>query len=90
MICGLYRLTWDVTGIVGYVFLNQLYIYSSTNGNNINITIEAYHNTNGWTVITGPHVFNSWPGHTTIPHTSIPYSTSATQYNILTHNIKYL
>ena len=89
---GWYRLTWDVTGIVGYVILNQLYIYSSTNGNNINITIEAYHNTNGWVVITGPHVFNNYPGHTTIPHTGIPYSTNPTHYSkvritfVSTHN----
>lgn len=78
---GGYRLTWNVVGITSYVFLNALYVYNSTNGNNVTIKIEAYHNTNGWTTITGPHTTNTWPGHAYIPHTNIPYSNSATQYS---------
>lgn len=78
---GAYRLTWDVVGQTGYVFLNNLYLYNSTSGNNVTVLIEALHNTNGWTTITGPHTFNNWPGHTTVPHSTIPYSASATQYS---------
>jgi hypothetical protein len=78
---GGYRLTWDVTGIIGYVFFNQLYMFLETQSNPVNILLERYHNTTGWENITGPHVTNNWPGHFTIPHTSTPYSTSPTQYS---------
>ena len=78
---GGYRLTWSVVGTVGYIFLNNLYFYNSTNGNTVSVLIEAYHNTNGWTTITGPHNFSNWPGHTSVPHSSIPYSNSTSQYS---------
>jgi hypothetical protein len=78
---GGYRLTWAVVGTVGYVFLNALYVYNSTNGNNVTIKIEAYHNTNGWVTITGPHTTNNWPGHAYIPHSPIYYSNNASQYS---------
>lgn len=78
---GAYRLTWNVVGSTGYVFLNALYIYNSTSGNNVTVQIEAFHNTNGWVNITGPHTTNNWPGHAYIPHSSIPYSNSASQYS---------
>lgn len=78
---GGYRLTWNVVGTVGYVFLNALYVYNSTNGNNVTIKIEAYHNTNGWVTITGPLATNNWPGHAYIPHSPIYYSNNATQYS---------
>ena len=78
---GGYRLTWDVVGSTGYVFLNEVYIYNSTNGNAINVTIEKYHNTNGWQVVCGPLSGNNWPGHFYIPHTTITYSNSATQHS---------
>lgn len=78
---GAYRLTWDVVGSTGYVFLNALYIFNSTNGNTVNITIEARHNTNGWQTITGPHATSNWPGHAYIPHSNIPYSTNPSQYS---------
>jgi hypothetical protein len=78
---GAYRLTWDVVGTTGYVYLNNLYFYNSTNGNTVTALVEAFHNTNGWTTITGPHNFNNWPGHTHIPHSTIPYSNNSSQYN---------
>lgn len=73
-----YRLTWDASQ-TGYIFLNHLYVYCSTNGNNINFKVEAYHNTNGWGEICNGTI-NNWPGHVSIRHTSIPFSTSASQY----------
>jgi len=36
-----YRLTWDATQ-TGYVCLNSLYIYNSTNGNQVNFKIEQF------------------------------------------------
>lgn len=77
---GGYRLTWDVVSTVGYIFLNYLYFYNSTNGNSVNVLVEAYHNTNGWVTISGPNSFANWPGHTSVPHSSIPYSANASQY----------
>lgn len=76
-----YRLTWNVVGITSYIFLNAVYIFNSTNGNNVSIRIEAYHNTNGWQTITGPHITNNWPGHAYIPHTTLGYSNNASQYS---------
>ena len=90
---GGYRLTWNVVGSTGYVFLNELYIFNSTSGNTVNFTVEAFHNTNGWQVIAGPLATSNWPGHAYIPHTSIPYSNSASQYSQVrvtfstTHNL---
>ena len=78
---GAYRLTWDVVGQTGYVFLNALYIWNSTNGNTVNITIERFHNTNGWETVCGPLAASNWPGHAYIPHSNIPYSNNASQYN---------
>lgn len=78
---GAYRLTWNVVGTTGYVFLNALYIYSSASGNNIGVTIERFHNTTGWETVTGPHTISNWPGHAYIPHSAIYYSNSASQYS---------
>jgi len=78
---GGYRLTWNVVGTTGYIFLNALYVFNSTNGNNVTIKIEAYHNTTGWTTIVGPLTTSNWPGHAYIPHSNIPYSNNASQYS---------
>jgi hypothetical protein len=78
---GGYRLTWDVTGQVGYVFLSHLYMYMETKSNPVNITIEAYHNTTGWQTFAGPSSISNWPGHVTFPHFTIPYSTNPSQYS---------
>ena len=90
---GGYRLTWDVVGITGYIFLNYLYVYNSTNGNTVNMGIEAFHNTNGWTSIVAAQAFGNWPGHTSLKHGTIGYSTAAAQYSRVrvtfstTHNV---
>ena len=75
---GGYRLTWAVNPQIGYVFFDHLYLFLATKGNNLNITIEKLHNTNGWEVVAGPSSVNNWPGHVSIPHSSIPYSASPT------------
>ena len=77
---GCYRLTWvNAQAGTGYIFLNNLYVYCSTNGNTVTFKVEAYHNTSGWTTLVNANT-NNWPGHVSIPHNSIPFSTSATQY----------
>jgi hypothetical protein len=78
---GGYRLTWSVVGQTGYVFLNALYVWNSTNGNTVNITIERFHNTTGWETVCGPLATSNWPGHAYIPHSAIYYSNAATQYS---------
>jgi hypothetical protein len=78
---GAYRLTWSVVEQTGYVFLNALYVWNSTNGNTVNITIERFHNTNGWETVCGPLATSNWPGHAYIPHSNIPYSNAASQYS---------
>lgn len=75
---GYYRLTWNASQ-TGYVFLNKLYVYCSTSGNQVEFTIERKHNTNGWQIVTSGTLSN-WPGHIFCPHTSIPFSTNPSQY----------
>ena len=75
---GGYRLTWDVYAQTSYVFFNFLYLYLSTKSNNVSVTIERYHNTNGWEILAGPQNVSNWPGHVTFPHSSQPYSTNPT------------
>lgn len=77
---GAYRLTWNVVGTTGYVYLNQVYIYNTTQGNNVTVLFEAFHNTNGWTTI-ATNTGNNWPGHFSFRHTTIPYSNNATHYS---------
>ena len=69
---GYYRLTWD-SSQTGYVYLSELYIYNSTSGNNVKFKVEGYQVSNSnWIEVTSGTISN-WPGHTYIPHTSIPF-----------------
>lgn len=81
---GGYRLTWDVVGQTGYVFLNFLYIYSCACGNNIACKVERYNPLNdAWSEVLAGTISN-YPGHTSIKHATIAYhpsTTSATTYN---------
>ncbi len=70
-----YRLTWDATQ-TGYVFLNALYIYNSTNGLTVNIIVEVYDPIHGWVAITSGTTTN-WPGHCYIPHSSVAFLPNA-------------
>jgi hypothetical protein len=71
-----YRLTWNVYATTAYVYLNHLYIYCSTQGNQVNFKIEALNNiTAVWdTIASGTS--SGWPGHFSIKHTTIPYHTT--------------
>lgn len=77
---GGYRLTWDVVAQTGYIFLNHLYCYNSTNGNTITFKVEAFHNTNGWVTFATGNASN-WPGHVSLKHDQISYSASASQHS---------
>lgn len=69
---GYYRLTWNVRDNVGYCYLNSLYLYCNTQGNNVTFTIEAKDNSSGsWINVTSGTVGN-WPGHVYIPHSTLP------------------
>lgn len=76
-----YRLTWDVVGTTGYVYLNHLYIYLSTQGNQVTFTVEAYNNgTTVWDSIASG-TSSAWPGHFSLKHSTIPYSSNPAQYS---------
>lgn len=73
---GYYRLTWD-SSQTGYVSLNYLYIYNSTSGNNVTFKVEQRNaNGNVWSTLNNGNIIN-WPGHTSLPHSNIPFSSSA-------------
>ena len=75
---GGYRLTCDVVGQTGYVFLNMLYIYSCACGNLIDVKIEKYNPlNNAWSDVYAG-VISNYPGHTTIKHSTIAYHPSTT------------
>lgn len=81
-----YRLSWNLAE-VGYVYLNTLYLYLSSSGNNVNIKIEKYNILNNvWTDV-ALGVATGWPNHTYIPHTTIPFiptnTTSAAHFGIV-------
>ena len=73
-----YRLTWDVTDQTGYVFLNMLYIYWSTNGNTVGVKVEKYNQFNNLWSLVGSGNIGNYPGHTTFKHDAIPYHPSTT------------
>ena len=73
---GYYRLTWDISTTPQYVFLNAVYLYSTTCGNIVAVKIEAYNSFVGWVTISSGTVSN-WPGHSFMPHGTIPYHYSA-------------
>jgi hypothetical protein len=66
---GFYRLTWNASQ-TGYISLNKLYIYCSTNGNQVEFTIQRKHNTTGWETLTSGTLSN-WPGHVYCAHSAI-------------------
>lgn len=77
---GFYRLTWNASQ-TGYIALNKLYVYCSTNGNNVEFKIERKHNTTGWETLTTGTI-NNWPGHVFCNHSTIWFHPSnASQYS---------
>ena len=76
---GGYRLTWEVTGQTGYVWLNDLYLFLSTRGNTITIKIEKRVNsTETWELVYNSSPMSNYPGHVYIPHTAIRYHPTST------------
>ena len=81
-----------ITPAVSYVYLNWLYMYMSTNGNPAYIKIEKQNaNTGVWsTHIAYGAAQSSWPGHTFVPHATIPFNsgTNASHYSAVRVTIK--
>jgi hypothetical protein len=72
-----YRITVRNNGT--YVFLNALYMYFSTSGNNTQVHISKKRDDGSWIVHTDSSVtVSSWPGHLYLPFSSIPWSLAST------------
>jgi len=69
----------------GYVFLNALYSYWSSNGHSTKVKIFTKHDLDsGWTAVANSaNTVSSWPGHLYLPHNTIPWHLSGAQG---THN----
>jgi hypothetical protein len=74
--CQKYRITIRNSG--PYVYLNSLYSYWSSKGNVANVQMWKKRDDGNWT----QHTFDttdlsSWPGHLTVPFSTIPWSLSS-------------
>lgn len=65
---------------IGYVFLNALYAYTSTNGHSMKIHIFKKHDSDsGWTTVANSNnTVNTWPGHVYMPFNEIAFNSGAT------------
>ena len=71
-----YRITFDNNG---YVFLNALYSYWSSNGHNSQVHIWKKHNSGSWEQHTNSTALvNAWPGHLYLPFNTIPWHPTGT------------
>ena len=68
-----YRLTWNVYATTGYIYLNHLYIFASTQGNQVNFKIEALNNVTSLWETFASGTSSGWPSHFTLKHSTIPY-----------------
>ncbi len=70
-----YRITIRSTS---YVYLNALYMYWSSSGNNSQVQIWKKHDSGAWTQHTGSTTtISSWPGHMYLPFSTIPWNPTA-------------
>lgn len=67
----------------GYVFLNALYSYFSSNGHSFKVHVYKKHdNDAAWTVVCNSStLISNWPGHLYLPFNAIPFRSTATQGN---------
>lgn len=70
------RFTFDSPS---YRYLDYLYFYGSTNGHTATVLIEKCYGSDNttWSTV-GSGNWSSWPGHTMIPHTVIPWNPTPT------------
>ncbi|MSS43170.1 hypothetical protein FYJ27_05415 [Anaerosalibacter bizertensis] len=72
-----YRIT--IRNKNSYVFLNALYMYWSSNGNNTQVHIWKKRDDGDWIQHTSSNItISSWPGHMYLPFPTIPWSLSTT------------
>jgi hypothetical protein len=73
-----YRITWDAVDWSNYYYLKFLYVYTSTNGHTMDVLIEKSYDATSWTTVGTYTGINTWPGHTFIPHSYIPWKYNPT------------
>jgi len=59
-----------------YVFLNWLYLYTTTSGHQLSVKIEKSNGTDPdtWFQVAQTSNWSSWPGHQSIPHSTITWN----------------
>ncbi|MFA6700855.1 MAG: hypothetical protein WCS28_11895, partial [Thiomicrospira sp.] len=70
-----FRLIFEANDTISYVFLNMLYIWCSTGGQNLKIKVEGQlDGSTAWATLSAPsNSVNNWPGHCTLWHQYIRY-----------------
>ena len=64
----------------GYVFLNNLYHYWSSNGHTVEVTVWKQNQDNTWVQHTFSNAaIGSWPGHMYLPFNTIPFTSTGSQ-----------
>lgn len=62
-----------------YVYLNNLYIYMSTQGHQCSFLIEKSYDGSSWiNVVSNSGDIKCWPGHVFLPHSNIPFNPTPT------------
>lgn len=71
------RMTFTATN---YWYLDYLYFYNSTNGHTANVRLERSYGADNttWSDVASTANFSTWPGHTLIPHSVIPFNSTPT------------
>lgn len=68
----------------GYVFLNYLYMYHATRAQKMNLSVDIRdYQTGSWSNIVNTTGIAGWPGHTWIPHDSIPFYDANGRYDVV-------
>lgn len=75
--CSQYRIR--IQNKNSYVYLNALYMYWSSGGNNTTVKINKKRDDGDWVAHTNSNqLVSSWPGHLYLPFNSIPWSRATT------------
>ena len=75
--CKQYRIRIDNKNT--YVYINALYMYFSTSGNNTKVKISKKRDDGDWVQHTNSEqTVSSWPGHLYLPFSTIPWSRAST------------
>lgn len=62
-----------------YVYLNNLYLYASTSGHSMYLTIQKSYDGSTWeNIVANSGAKSTWPGHLFLPHNTIPWNPTPT------------